>query len=98
MAKHQMLIPASDVFAHTVSTRLRGICGTSTHEVRDEWRSHIGTGTERRSKWRKRRATENFFLFGLTAQRVVDTAPVVQPAVHYENEPETRAALDLIFS
>jgi starch phosphorylase len=41
---------------------------------------------------------ENFFLFGLTAQQVADSAGWYDPKWHYDNEPETRAALDLIFS
>jgi len=41
---------------------------------------------------------ENFFLFGLTAQNVADSQGWYNPYWHYENEPETRAALDMIFS
>jgi len=41
---------------------------------------------------------ENFFLFGLTADQVADSKNWYNPHWHYENEPETRAALDLIFS
>jgi starch phosphorylase len=40
---------------------------------------------------------ENFFLFGLTAQQVQDSRGYYNPHWHYENEPETKAALDLIF-
>jgi starch phosphorylase len=41
---------------------------------------------------------ENFFLFGLTAQQVANSRGYYSPYWHYDNEPETRAALDLIFS
>jgi starch phosphorylase len=41
---------------------------------------------------------ENFFLFGLTAQQVEASAGWYDPHWHYTHEPETRAALDLIFS
>jgi starch phosphorylase len=41
---------------------------------------------------------ENFFLFGLTAQQVADSRGYYSPWWHYEHEPETRQALDLIFS
>jgi starch phosphorylase len=41
---------------------------------------------------------ENFFLFGLTAEQVAGSRSFYNPHWHYENEPETRAALDLIFS
>ena len=39
---------------------------------------------------------ENFFLFGLTAEQVADSRGWYNPHWHYENEPETREALDLI--
>ena len=38
---------------------------------------------------------ENFFLFGLTAEQVGGSCGWYDPRWHYENEPETRAALDL---
>jgi starch phosphorylase len=41
---------------------------------------------------------ENFFLFGLTAGQVANSRGWYNPHWHYEHEPETRAALDLIFS
>jgi starch phosphorylase len=41
---------------------------------------------------------ENFFLFGLTAEQVADSRGWYNPRWHYEQEPETREALDLIFS
>jgi starch phosphorylase len=41
---------------------------------------------------------ENFFLFGLTAQQVAGSRGWYSPRWHYDHEPETRAALDLIFS
>ena len=41
---------------------------------------------------------ENFFLFGLTAEQVAASRGWYNPQWHYDNEPETRAALDLIFS
>ena len=41
---------------------------------------------------------ENFFLFGLTAEQVAASAGWYSPWWHYEHEPETRAALDLIAS
>jgi starch phosphorylase len=41
---------------------------------------------------------ENLFVFGLTAEQVENGRTWYNPNWHYENEPETRAALDLIFS
>src|SRR6516165_7927833 len=50
------------------------------------------------SRWLKKRARSTFFLFGLTAQQVADSRGWYSPYWHYDNELETRAALDLIFS
>ncbi len=41
---------------------------------------------------------ENFFLFGLTADQVAGSRGWYNPWWHYDNEPETRKALDLVFS
>jgi starch phosphorylase len=41
---------------------------------------------------------ENVFLFGLSAQEVIDTRASYQPRRHYDDDQETRAAVDLIFS
>ena len=41
---------------------------------------------------------ENFFPLGLTADRVAGSRSWYNPHWHYDNELETRAALDLIFS
>ena len=41
---------------------------------------------------------ENMFMFGLTVEQVENTRGWYNPLWHYDNEPETRAALDLIFS
>ena len=41
---------------------------------------------------------ENLFLFGLTAEQVANSRESYDPHWHYEHDPETRAALDLIFS
>jgi starch phosphorylase len=41
---------------------------------------------------------ENFFLFGLTAAQVAASRGWYNPHWHYDHEPETREALDLIFA
>ena len=40
----------------------------------------------------------NLFLFGLTRDQVAGTHSWYNPRWHYDNEPETREALDLIFN
>ena len=49
------------------------------------------------SRWREEAGEENFFLFGLTAEQVAGSRGWYNPHWHYEHEPETRAALDMIF-
>jgi starch phosphorylase len=39
---------------------------------------------------------ENFFLFGLSAEQVAQSRSLYNPYWHYDNDSETRAALDLI--
>jgi starch phosphorylase len=41
---------------------------------------------------------DNFFLFGLNAQQVAESRGWYSPYWHYEHDPETRDALDLIFN
>ena len=41
---------------------------------------------------------ENIFLFGLTAEQVASSGAWYSPYWHYDHEPETRAAIDLLFS
>ena len=41
---------------------------------------------------------ENLFLFGLTVEQVESSQAWYNPRWHYEHEPETRGALDLISS
>jgi starch phosphorylase len=41
---------------------------------------------------------DNLFLFGLTAEQVAGSRSWYNPWWHYEHEPETRAALDLVFA
>jgi starch phosphorylase len=58
----------------------------------------IGTRDGATIEMAREAGEENFFMFGLTAQQVADSRGRYNPYWHYEHEPETRAALDLIFS
>ncbi len=93
----ERLIPASDV-SNQISTAGYEASGTSNMKFMMNGALTVGTRDGATIEMAEEAGEENLFLFGLTVEQVENSRGWYDPHWHYENDPETRAALELIFS
>jgi starch phosphorylase len=93
----ERLIPASDV-SEQISTAGYEASGTGNMKFMMNGALTVGTRDGATIEMAEEAGEENLFLFGLSAEQVASSRSWYNPRWHYENEPETRQALDLIFN
>jgi starch phosphorylase len=84
--------------SNQISTAGYEASGTSNMKFMMNGALTIGTRDGATIEMAAEAGEENFFLFGLTAEEVIGSRGWYNPHWHYQHDPETRQALDLIFS
>jgi len=93
----ERLIPAADL-SEQISTAGYEASGTSNMKFMMNGALTVGTRDGANIEIEEEAGAENVFMFGLTTDQVLSSRGWYNPNWHYENEPETRQALDMIFN
>src|SRR5690606_11204448 len=92
----ERLIPGTDV-SNQISTAGYEASGTSNMKFMMNGALTLGTRDGATIEMAEEAGEANLFLFGLNARQVAESRAWYNPGWHYEQERETREALDLIF-